>query len=191
MFRYLVLISLIIISQAGFAKTQVAAHVEFEYGQSYGSDQMNGRLDAGKIYRLKLFGGAKLPKIKFLSAVGLGLDFTYSDFKDKSNTTNFKYQRFTWDWIHIPVNIGIIRLIPGLSWVVTAVNDPTTGINEKSIRPAFSGSIGVGIPVWRFKFLFDLKAMHVFEDTEVTSAGEKINITGNFLSAYAGLGFYF
>ena len=141
--RYYFIVISLFFSSYSFSKTQMAAHVEVVYGQAWASEQLSGKLDTGKVYRLKLFGGAKLPKIKFLNAVGLGLDFSFSDFKDKVKTTNFKYQTFSWDWIHIPVNIGVIRLVPGLSWVVTAVNDPSLGVSEKSIRQQYLLLLGI------------------------------------------------
>jgi hypothetical protein len=179
------------IYQPLFAKTKVAASVELEYGQSWAKGLMNHKLTDGQTYRLYLFGGAKMPKIKFLRAVGLGLDFTYSTFKDKFKSQGFKYERYTWDWFHVPFSISILKFRTGISWVVTSVRDNSLGIKEKSIRPGFVGSAGIRIPFWRVAFLVDVRGEYVWEDKESTIDGREVLITGSFLSALAGIGYYF
>ena len=89
------------------------------------------------------------------------------------------------------MRIGWIRLVPGVSWIVTYVKDPISGIKEKSIRPAFIGNIGLGIPFGKLSLIWDVRAEYVMEDDELDKFGKNINITGKFISTYLGLGLYF
>ncbi|MBT3980785.1 MAG: hypothetical protein HOE90_05480 [Bacteriovoracaceae bacterium] len=182
---------LMILCGAGHSKADLTAHVEGSYGPSWGSGQLHGRLTDGWMARIKLFGGAKLPKIKWLSAAGIGFDFTFSQFKDKNNVRNFSYDRYSWDWLYIPIRFWLFRITPGMSWVITNVRVPDWAIREKSVRPAFQLTLGLGFPIGSFEIFVDARSEYVLEDREKANTGSNMNVTGYFLSTYAGLGVYF
>lgn len=100
----------------------------------------------------------------------------------------FYYRRYMWDWLFIPVSIGgILQITPGLAWLVTDVNSPSRGIDQTSIRPVGVLTIGLRIP------FSQLVALRVDDRTEIAFAdraklpnGSKLNLTGSFVSAFAG-----
>ena len=71
--------------------------------------------------------------------------------------------------------------------MVTDVNSPSRGIDQTSIRPVGVLTIGLRIP------FSQLVALRVDDRTEIAFAdraklpnGSKLNLTGSFVSAFAG-----
>ncbi len=164
---------------------QPTGSVHFEAGKSNPQGKLKDYLMPGNLYRFGIFGGAKVD-LKFVGAVGLGWDFTFSEHKLKDNMEGH-YRRVTWDWQHVPLSFGFLYVKPGLSWVVTNVKIPSLGVDESSIRPElmFESGIRVGLSP-NFGFSTGAVAEWAWLDTEKTSAGKDLNITGNYGSWFAG-----
>lgn len=164
-----------------------------QVGKSYPIGEIGSWLGPGTAYRLKVFGGARLPKISWLGGVGLGWDLSYSTHGPKATDPGFAYKKFTWDWLYIPISFaGILHFTPGLSWVLTDVKAPAQGIQEVSVRPAGTVTLGISYPILPFMSVrADGRWEHAVADLERGNDGFERSVTGSFLTAFAGLDFQF
>lgn len=183
------------VSSIGLAQegggAQLAASAVAQAGIAYPGGTVAEYLKEGTAYRLNLFGGARLPRIAWLGAVGLGIDFTYSEHQPRDGSIGFAYRRFLWDWLFIPVTFAdILSITPGLAWIVTDVKYPAVDIEQTSIRPAGVLTVGLAYPiVSRLSLRADLRGELPFRDREKRSNGTELDLTGQFVSWFAGLQF--
>jgi len=167
--------------------TEIAASAMVQYGKSYPQGELAKFLDQGDAYRLNLFGGAKL-KVPFISAVGLGFDFTYYNYISKNSVDGFYFRRYLWDMLFIPIGFGPFLFTPGLAWVITDTHLPQFGINQTSIRPA--GTLGLGFFLGladRLALRIDGRVVWEMDDHEKMNDGNELNIRGKYVEAFAGL----
>jgi hypothetical protein len=193
MFRHLLGAALItaMICDSAFAEAPKAtAHLLLEAGKASPQGKLRDYLKPGNAYHLNIFGGAKVD-VKFVGAVGLGWDFTYSEHALK-NDVDGHYRRFSWDWFHLPIGWGLFYVKPGLSWVLTNVKIPELQVDESSIRPEILLDIGARMGFGaNFAITGGGHAEWAWLDSEKTSTGKDLNITGNFMSWFAGVMLYF
>lgn len=182
--------SLITFSNMSYAKPEATGSLLFQGGQAYPQKDLVEFLEPGTAYRLKLFGGAKVD-MKFIGAVGLGWDITYSDHSIKMDESG-SYRRFTWDWFYLPISLGFIHITPGLAWVVTDIDTELLGIKETSIRPAGILDIGASLAFTsNFGVALNGRVSKTIIDKETMSNGRDINIVGDYASWFLGAFLYF
>jgi hypothetical protein len=175
------------------AATQATGHLTLEGGRSYPQKELAEWLEPGPAYRAEIFGGAKV-NVPMIGAVGLGLDLTYSfhHFKDAGGDDQGHYQRFLWDWFFLPINIGFLNVTPGIAWVVTDIDAPALGVEELSVRPAAVLSLGLRVGILpHLALTADVRGEKVLLDQERLDADHQLNITGEFVTALAGIMAYF
>jgi len=173
------------------AETKLAADFVLQYGKIYPQGHLSKVLGAGDSYRGKLFGGVKVNS-KWLGAVGLGLDFTYSDIETKNMGLDSHFRRYQWDLFIAPVSFWLFTLEPGFIWNITDTKLSSLGIEETSIRPGFITNLGFRLPIVKHVILrADGRYEYVFKDSETTSAGDAFNISGSFYSVLGGVEVYF
>jgi hypothetical protein len=167
----------------------LAASVLVQGGRAFPGGPLAAWVDPGTAVRVKLFGGARVRSVRWLSAVGLGLDFTYSAHGGKPDYAEFKYRRFLWDWFFIPISFNdVVILTPGLGWLLTDVEHPRAGVAQTSIRPAFVLTLGSRFPVaGKLGLRADVRGEHALADRERATGGGELNLTGTFWGAFAGL----
>jgi hypothetical protein len=169
---------------------KATAQLLLEAGKASPQGKLRDYLKPANAYHLNIFGGAKVD-VKYIGAVGLGWDFTYSDHALKGDAAGH-YRRFTWDWFHLPLSLGFFYFKPGLSWVLTNVKIPELGIDESSIRPELLMDVGVRVGLGsNFGLTAGGRGEWAWLDTERTSAGKDLAITGNVLSWFAGVLFVY
>ena len=171
------------------AKAKATGLAQFEYGVSYPQKDLTTYFSSGESYRFRIFGGAKLK----LGAVGLGWDFTFSDYSLK-NSREGHYKRILWDWLFLPINIGFIQFTPGVAWVITNVDISDLGLKEQSVRPAAVVSLGVRLGVIKnFAVTAQVRGESVWEDKEPVNLinQSELDITGQFVTATVGGMMYF
>jgi len=172
--------------------TDLTAYTAVEVGKAYPQSNLADFLIDGTAYRVDLFGGAKLANIKFLSAIGLGLDFTYTTWRAKNDEAGFRYKQYQWDMFKLPIQLGWFLLEPGIIWMVTDVGIPHLNIDHTSIRPGLNVTAGLRIPVLpHFNLRADARAQRVMMEKELTSTNERFNVTGQSYSWFAGGELYF
>lgn len=172
------------------AKPKATGSLYLQGGQAYPQKDLVEFLQPGTAYRLKLFGGAKV-NVKFVGAVGLGWDFTYSEHEMKFDD-NASYRRLTWDWFHLPISLGFIHFTPGLSWVLTDVDSEVVGLKETSIRPAVMLDTGISLALTsNFGVALNARASKTIIDKEKLNDGSEINIVGDYVSWFVGGFIYF
>jgi hypothetical protein len=176
---------------AGAAETKATGDFVLQYGKIYPQGHLASFLGEGESYRAKIFGGVKINS-KWLGAVGLGMDFTYSDIEPKDTGSDSHFRRYQWDLFILPLSVWLFTLESGFMWNVTDTKLSALGIEETSIRPGFVTNLGFRLPVAPHVIVrADGRYEYVFKDTERTLAGEKLNISGSFYSVLGGLEFYF
>jgi hypothetical protein len=176
----------------GAGAVDATARVTAQYGKAYPFAEIGDFLDSGTAYRLDLFGGAKLQNIKFLSAIGLGVDITYTSWKPKRAEAGFRYQQYQWDWFKLPVSVWNFVIEPGIIWMITDVQIPSRGIDQTSIRPGINLNLGFRLPLFNHvNFRADGRIQRVMLDKERTSTNEEITVTGQQYGWFAGLEAYF
>ncbi len=169
---------------------KATAQLLMEAGKASPQGKLRDYLKPGNAYHLNIFGGAKVD-VKFVGAVGLGWDFTYSEHALK-NDVQGHYRRFSWDWFHLPLGWGLFYVKPGLSWVLTNVKIPELQIEESSIRPELMLDVGARLGLGEnFALTGGGHSEWAWLDTEKTAAGKDLHITGNFMSWFAGVMLYF
>jgi hypothetical protein len=172
--------------------TDLTAYVTPEIGRSFPQGNLGDFLIDGTAYRVDLFGGAKLANVKFLSAIGLGLDFTYTNWRPLNQETGFRYHQFQWDMFHIPLQIGWILIDPSIIWMVTDIGIPHLNIDHTSIRPGIGITAGLRIPLLpHFALAVDGRAQRVMMEKELTNTNERFNVTGQSYSGFVGGSLYF
>lgn len=180
-----------VVRAARAEESKIAADAVFQYGFSYPQQHLSHLLKTGQSYRLNLFGGAKLQS-KWIGAVGLGLDFTYSNYPTKNQGNGSYYRRYQWDLFAIPLSFWLFVFKAGISWNVTHTKLLAHDIHETSIRPGFVADLGLRIPLAKHVLLRgDVRAEKVIKDTEIKRDGSKQNISGVFLAWLAGIELYF
>jgi hypothetical protein len=166
--------------------------VGLEAGKSFPQSNLEDFLVDGTSYRVDLFGGARLANIKFLSAIGLGLDFTYTNWRAKNNEAGFRYKQYQWDMFKLPISIWWFIVEPGFIWMITDVQIPHLGIDQTSIRPGMNVNLGFRLPLLpHFNLRADARAQRVMMDKERTNTNEEVNITGQTYTFFGGCEFYF
>lgn len=169
---------------------KATAQLTLEAGRASPQGKLKDYLKPGNVYHLNIFGGAKVD-LKFVGAVGLGWDFTFSEHRLKDDVVGH-YRRFAWDWFHVPVGLGFLFFRPGLSFVLTNVKIPELEVDESSIRPEIILDAGVRVGVGaNVAITGGGRAEWAWRDSEKTSLGHDLEITGNFMSWLAGLSIYF
>jgi hypothetical protein len=168
------------------------ARVTAQYGKAYPFAEIGDFLDSGTAYRLDLFGGAKLQNVPVLSAIGLGVDMTYTDWKPKRAEAGFRYKQYQWDWFKLPVSVWWFVIEPGILWMITDVQIPHKGIDQTSIRPGLNLNIGFRLPLFpHFNLRADGRIQRVMLDKERTNTNEEITVTGQQYGWFAGFEAYF
>ncbi|MBU6375824.1 MAG: hypothetical protein KGQ59_07510 [Bdellovibrionales bacterium] len=162
-----------------------------QYGKSFPRAHLMDYVGEGKSYRAKVFGGVKL-NVKYLGAVGLGLDFTATDYQLKAPAGGgSRYRRYQWDLLLVPVQIWLFTIEPGFTWNVTDARLTALGIEETSIRPGFITNLAFHLPIIKHLSLrVDGRYEQIMTDTETTSSGGKFNISGPFYSVLGGVELY-
>jgi hypothetical protein len=172
-------------------ETKATGDFVLQYGKIYPQGHLATFLGEGDSYRAKIFGGVKINS-KWLGAVGLGMDFTYSDIATKDLGSDSYFRRYQWDLFIMPVSVWLFTLEPGFTWNVTDTKLTSLGIEETSVRPGFITNLGFRLPVASHVILrADGRYEYIFKDTERTLAGDKLNISGSFYSVLGGLEIYF
>lgn len=190
-----IVVSGILLTSVGLAASDATptGQLTLEGGRAYPQRELTKWLAPGPSYRANIFGGAKV-NVPMIGAVGLGLDFTYTDFKikDMDGMGKAYYHRYLWDMFFLPISFGILNITPGIAWVVTDAKVEAWGLNEVSIRPAFvlSGGLHLGITD-HLGLCVDVRGERVVTDHEELYDGETINLTGDFVTAMGGLMLYF
>lgn len=156
------------------------------------TEDMYSYFHPGEGFRVDLFGGVKLPMVSFLNAAGLGLDFTYLEFKGK-NSTGDLYRSYQWDWFGLPLpglSMGLlsVNLDIGMFWNVIDVNINEFQYSQTSIRPGVSALFGLALNLGPyFAFVFDARYNTMFEDSERLSVDTVKKISMNYPVFYAGI----
>jgi hypothetical protein len=172
--------------------TDLTAYGAFEMGKSFPQSNLADFLIDGTAYRIDLFGGAKLQNIKFLNAIGLGLDFTYTTWRPKNMEAGFRYKQYQWDMFKLPLQIGWVIIEPAIIWMVTDVGIPHLNIDHTSIRPGLNVTAGLRIPILpHFALAVDARAQRVMMEKELTNTNERFNVTGQSYTFLAGGALYF
>lgn len=174
---------------AARADTDLVGHTTLQYGVSFPQRPLSDYVDSGRAYRVELFGGAKMNAVRWLSAVGLGLDFTFSHFDTHNLGAGSYYHRYQWDIFRVPVGLGWFLFKPGFSWVVTHTKMTRFGIDETSIRPALLLDLGLRVPLaGPLALAVDGRYEWVVSDREPSrTTADTINLTGSFWTALAGV----
>ena len=177
-------------SNLAASKKQPAFCGIFEYAYAEPKGDMSEYFDEGQGGRVDLFAGIKLPKIKMLSAVGLGLDFTFLRFNPKNNSD--KYDIYQWDWFKLPVpSIWIFDFSAGLFWNVMDVKLTDYDYKQISIRPGFYVQGGLHIPLFQryVQLKGDVRYGWMFRDPETMPDGSrtKIYLNMNYATYYCGI----
>ncbi len=174
------------------AETDLTARGAFQMGKSFPHSNLRDFLIDGTAYRVDLFGGAALKNIKFLSAIGLGLDVTYTDWRAKNPEAGFRYKQIQWDMFKLPISLWLFVLEPGITWMITDVSIPHLGIDQTSIRPGLNVNLGFRLPLLpHFNLRADARAQRIMMDKERTLTREEVNITGQTYSWFGGFELYF
>lgn len=178
-------IFLIKAGQAFGAAPQATGKLLFAAGKASPQGKLRDYLMPANAYNFNIFGGAKVD-LEYIGAVGLGWDFTYSEHKLK-NDVKGHYRRFSWDWLHVPLSKSLFYVKPGLSWVLTNVKIPELQVEESSIRPELLFEAGMRVALGsNFGITGGARGEWTWLDTERTSSGKDLAITGNFGSWFAG-----
>ena len=165
---------------------KATAQLLLEAGRASPQGKLRDYLMPATAYHLNIFGGAKV-ELRFIGAVGLGWDFSYSEHTLKNNVEGH-YRRFSWDWFHLPLGFGFFYVKPGLSWVLTNVQIPELQVEESSIRPELLLDLGMRVGLGEnFALTAGGRGEWTWLDTERTSKGKDLAITGNFGSWFAGI----
>lgn len=169
-----------------------AGHAVVQYGKAYPWAEIGDLVDSGTSYRLDLFGGAHLQNIKFLSAIGLGIDMTYTDWKPKRAEAGFRFKQYQWDMFKLPVSLWLFVIEPGFLWMITDVQVPHKGIDQTSIRPGMNLNLGFRLPLLpHFNFRAEGRVQQVMLDKERTNTNEEMTVTGKQYGWFAGFEGYF
>ena len=172
--------------------TELTAHTSFEAGKAFPQSHLADFLIDGTAYRVDLFGGARLQQFKFLSAVGLGLDFTYTTWRARNEEAGFHYRQYQWDMFKLPIELGWFIFEPGIIWMITDVAIPHLNIDHTSIRPGLNLTAGLRIPLLpHFNLRADARAQRVMMEKELTNTKERFNVTGQSYSWFGGFELYF
>jgi hypothetical protein len=172
------------------SKATATAQMTVEAGKASPKGKLQDYLKPATAYHLNVFGGAKVD-MKFVGAVGLGWDFTYSDHPLKNDVSGH-YRRLAWDWLHVPIGLGFFYLKPGVSWLLTNVKIPELGVDESSIRPELILDVGTRVGFGsNFALTGGGHAEWALVDKERKTDGTDLDITGNFMSWFAGVMIYF
>lgn len=185
------LTSSILLSSSAFSKeVEGTGLFLLEMGQSFSDGDIDSYLSAGASYRMKIFGGMKLD-VPYISAAGLGLDFTYSTYKLKDGYTG-RYNKYSWDMFHLPLSWGFFTLTPGFSWNVVDVKINEIDVSQITIRPSAIIDAGLSVAVaQRFALNVNVRYEALWNDFETTNADDGIDITGNHYQALFGASTYF
>jgi hypothetical protein len=172
--------------------TDLTAYGTFEAGKSFPQSNLADFLVDGTSYRADLFGGAKLKSIKILGAIGLGLDFTYTEWRPRNREDGFHYKQYQWDMFKLPLQIGWLLLEPSAIWMVTDISIPHLNIDHTSIRPGLGFTAGLRIPLFpHFMLAADARIQRVLAERELTNTNERFNVTGQNYSWLVGGQIYF
>jgi hypothetical protein len=172
--------------------TDLTAYTAIEAGKAFPQSNLADFLIDGTAYRIDFFGGAKLQNIKFLSAIGLGLDFTYTTWRAKNDEAGFRYKEYQWDMFKLPIQVGWFMFEPGIIWMVTDVGIPHLNIDHTSIRPGINFTAGLRVPLLpHFNLRADGRIQRVMMEKELTKTNERFNVTGQSYSLFAGGELYF
>ena len=183
--------SIFVSKTARAAETKATGDFVVQYGKIYPQGHLASFLGEGDSYRAKIFGGVKINS-KWLGAVGLGMDFTYSDIATTDMGSDSYFRRYQWDLFILPLSVWLFTLEPGFTWNVTDTKLTSLGIEETSVRPGFITNLGFRLPVASHVILrADGRYEYIFKDTERKLAGDKLNISGSFYSVLGGLEIYF
>lgn len=169
-----------------FAATpEPTGQLTLEAGKASPQGKLRDYLKPGNAYHFNIFGGAKVD-LKLIGAVGIGWDFTYSEHAFKDDMKGH-YRRFSWDWFHVPLGWGPFYVKPGLSWVLTNVKIHELQVDESSIRPELMFETGMRLGLGsNFAITGGGRGEWTWLDTEKTSTGKDLAITGNYGSWFAG-----
>ena len=187
---------LLVLALMGFSgsaeATDLTAYTAFEMGKAFPQSNLSDFLIDGKAYRIDLFGGAKLQNVKFLSAIGLGLDFTYTTWRPLNAEAGFRYKQYQWDMFQFPFEIGWLVINPGVIWMVTDVGIPHLNIDQTSIRPGLDLTVGLRIPLLpHFNLRADGRIQRVMMEKVLTNQNTRFNVTGQSYTWFAGGEAYF
>lgn len=133
-----------------------------------------------------------MANIKFLSAIGLGLDFTYTTWRPLNSEAGFRYKQYQWDMFKLPLQLGWFIVEPAFIWMVTDVGIPHLNIDHTSIRPGINLTAGLRIPLLpHFALAVDGRIQRVMMEKELTNTNERFNVTGQTYSWLVGGSLYF
>ncbi len=167
--------------------TDATGHLLLQGGKSYPHAELADFLIDGTAYRMDLFGGAKLQSIKFLSAIGLGLDVTYTNWRARNNEAGFRFKQYQWDMFKLPVSLWLFVIEPGFVWMITDVAIPHKGIDQTSIRPGINLNLGFRLPILpHFNLRADGRVQRIMLDKERTNRNEEMTVTGQTYSWLVG-----
>ena len=172
------------------SKKQPAFRCILEYAYAQPKGDMSNYFNDGQGGRIDLFTGIKLPNVKYISAVGLALDFTYIKFESKNG--NDRYDLFQWDWFKLPIpSIFIFDFNAGLFWNVMNVKLTDYGYKQLSIRPGFYIQGGLHIPLFQkyVQLKGDVRYGWMYRDLEKMpdGSGKELNLDMNFVTYYGGI----
>lgn len=165
----------------------------FKGGGYYAHGLVNGDManyfEDGMGARLDLFGGAKIPGVKFLSAVGLGLDITYMGFAPKDGR-DAHYHMLQWDWFKLPiprVTLGPIGFVAeaGLFWNLIDVK--IGDYAQTSVRPGLSAGAGLQIQVHKAVSIDAMARYNWMAQDNERIEGTSQAITMNYAAFFGGL----
>lgn len=174
------------------AKPQLTFSATGQIAYAEAVEDMSDYFFTGKGARIDLFGGVKLPMVKYVNAAGLGLDFTWLEFQGRKSTSDW-YRSFQWDWFKLPLPkliLGPLELHAdiGLFWNIIDVDINEYDYHQTSIRPGFSSSIGLAINIGpNIALVADARYNTMFEDKEKLAMNTIKKISMNYPVYYIGL----
>lgn len=179
------------LSQAApVSKKNLTAQVLFQPGYVMPLGHLSRWIKPGFGIRLKVFGGIRIPTVKWVGSAGIGLDLSFSHhhFKDRPILNGYAYRRLTWDWLVLPIHLNRFRITPGFIWTLTDIRHPDLGLDETSIRPGGSLTLGYLVPLSpRYSLRGSLRGEALLPDRERTKRDASVNITGSFFSVFLGV----
>jgi hypothetical protein len=190
--KTLLLTLLLCLLPAHAQAADATGHLLLQAGKSFPHAELSNFLSDGTAYRLDLFGGAKLQQIKFLSAIGLGIDVTYTNWRAKNPESGWRFKQYQWDMFKLPISLWLFVIEPGFLWMVTDVAIPHKGIDQTSIRPGINLNLGFRLPILpHFNLRADGRIQRVMLDKERTNTNEEMTVTGQSYSWLAGFELFF